>query len=162
MSSRESAFIADTICAACLSGLLVFGGPFSYAQSREPQTPEGKLAEVAGIYLGVMEYARVLKQSQCAYALRRSFPSFDELLRKEIMPAFSPAARRELEATINNLKPTLARQAQQFVGDIITAAQKDLDPKTGCGVAAGMLAAIGSQAAERWASAKVQYGWKER
>lgn len=67
-----------------------------------------------------------------------------------------------MEAEMRKLKPTLERQAQKFVGDMITATQKDLDPKTGCGVAAGMLAAIGSQAAERWSSAKLQFGWKER
>lgn len=161
MSSRDFALIGHVMWIACLYGLLSFGRP-SFAQSREAQTPEGKLAEVAGIYLGVIEYVRVLKQSQCAYAFRRTFPSFDEVLRKEIMPAFSPAARGEVEATISKLKPTLGRQAQKFVGDMITAAQKDLDPKTGCGVAAGMLAAIGSQAGERWSSAKLQFGWKER
>lgn len=133
-----------------------------FAQNSAPNTPAGKLARAAGTYLGVIEYARVLKQSQCAYAFRRSLASFDELVRKEIIPAFSPGARREAEETIYKLRPTLERQAQQYVGDIIFSAQRDLDPKTGCGVAAGMLSAIGSQANERWESEKQQYGWKER
>jgi len=161
MAHTISVYISDNARLYVFAALLLFM-PLAFAQIGEPKTPEGKLARSAGTYLGVIEYVRVLKQSDCAYAFRRTFPSFNEVLRKEILPAFPPADRNEVEATMNKMKPALARQAQEFVADIITTAKKDLDPKTGCGVAAGMLAAIGSQASEGWNSAKRQYGWKER
>lgn len=148
-----------------LSLLLAFLFTIPYiavGQTARPETPEEKLAQSAGVYLGAIEYVRVLKQSSCGYAFRRTFPPIDEVLRKEILPAFSPTAQKEVEASFGSMKPALARQAQKFVGEIIAAEKKELDPKTACGVAAGMLGGIGSQAFGQWKSAKSQYGWKGR
>jgi hypothetical protein len=130
------------------------------AQSGEPQTAEGKLARSASTYLGAIEYIRVFKRSDCAYALPKNFPSLEVVLQREVLPAFPPAARSEMETQITKMKSALERQAQDHVGSILAAAKKDLDAKTACGVAAGMLATIGSQALEGWNSAKMQYGWR--
>ncbi len=144
----------------CLSALAISLATF--AQIPQPTTPEGHLARSAGAYLGTIEYIRVFKLSDCAYALPKKFPSLDEILQKEVLPAFPPAARSEMETQMNKMKPALAHQAQEHVGTMIAAAKKDLDAKTACGIAAGMLATIGSQALEGWNSTKLQYGWRGR
>ena len=128
------------------------------AQSNEPKTPEGKLAAKAGPYLASAEYIKVFKQSKCAYALKKKFPTLNELLVAEVLPAFTKEGAAELKSAIEQSHPTIEKQAKEIVGKMIYAAQKEHDEKTGCGVAAGLLAGIGSRTQDEWNIAKKQYG----
>ena len=130
----------------------------AHAQSNEPKTPEGKLAAKAGPYLASTEYVKVFKQSKCAYALKKKFPTLNELLVAEILPAFTKEGRAELKSAIEQSHPTIEKQAKEIVGKMIYAAQKDHDEKTGCGVVAGLLAGIGARTQDEWNIAKKQYG----
>lgn len=131
------------------------------ADPNAPQTPEGKMAESAGAYLGSLEWLRVFKHSDCAYVLHKNFPSVEVALTSEILPAFPPNLRNEVAKSMREIRPELAGQAENYVGSMIAAAQKDYDRKTGCGFVAGMLGCISARTYEKWVADKQRYGWKK-
>lgn len=132
------------------------------SQSDAPQTPLGKLALTAGTYLGSLEYMRVFKSTDCGYVLTRDFPSLDQALVGEIIPAFPPEARSEVVNSMRENRPVLSRQATEYVNMMVAAAKKDHDRNTGCGLIAGVLAGIYSRTYEDWSANKIRYGWKGR
>jgi hypothetical protein len=149
-------------CSVCLAVLIAFSVS-AHSQAIAPQTPLlGVLAESAGAFLGSLEYIRVFKSSDCGYALTRSFPSTDEALAGEVMPAFPPDARSEVAKSMREIRPELSRQANQNVGKMLWAVKQDHDRNTACGLLAGTLAGVYGRAYDTWSLDKKRYGWKGR
>ena len=129
----------------------------SLGQLEAPTTPLGTLARRAGAYLGVLEYLRVFKASDCGYALKRTFPSFDEALANEVSPEFPSDAREELSRSMSSAKPEVLRQAKAYVSDAVAALKRDHDRNTACGLAAGNLASTVGQTYDSWVDEKKRF-----
>ncbi|WKJ89104.1 hypothetical protein QZJ86_13860 [Methylomonas montana] len=119
------------------------------------------LARSAGSYLGIFEYIRVFKYSNCGYTMPKSFPSVDEVLVSEVIPVIQPEYRDEIKTSLISIKPELSKQANEIVSGMIASARKDYDDKTACGVAASIMGDIHGRASQKWESDKAKYGWKE-
>ena len=133
------------------------------SQDNPPQTPLGILARSAGAFLGSLEYMRVFKSSDCGYALKKTYPSLDQTLVGEVLPAFPPGEARDgMAKSIQENRSALSQQANIFVGQILAAAKQDHDRNTACGFIAGTLAGVSGRAYDGWSANKMQYGWKGR
>ncbi len=130
------------------------------AETASPGSPMVVLARSAGAFVGATEYIRAFKASDCGYALKKSFPSYDALFQSEVLSSFPPTYRDEVVRGMKVSKPEVSRQANEYVQGMITAAKKDHDHRTACGLIAATIAGVYSNAQEKWLSNKASYGWK--
>lgn len=115
-----------------------------------PVTPAGALARKAGVVLGAANYIRVYKLSDCAYALPQPFPSPEELLAREVLPALPESFRAEIMTSLEGVRAISDQQAQAFVAEAFKGISKQLDRRTKCGLVGGLLVGVFSRALDDW------------
>ena len=128
----------------------LFSGSIRSQSVEPPVTPAGALSRKAGVVLGAANYIRVYKLSDCAYALPRAFPSPEDILYKEVLPAFPEAFRSELKASLEGARAILDQQAHAFVAKAFKGVGTQLDRRTTCGLVGGLLVGIFSRAFDDW------------
>lgn len=127
------------------------------AQTEPPSTPAGALSRKAGVLLGAADYLQVFKSSKCGYALSKAIPTAEELLTREVVPAFPDALKLQVKTTFEGMKAERSRLADHYVAETLREARKGRDERTACGVAGGMLLGIFASATEGWAAQKAAY-----
>ena len=134
-----------------------FGAASATRSVEPPRTPIGALARKAGALLGAAETVRVYKQTDCAYALPRSFPSADQLWRDEIFPAIPAGHKDEFSKLLESLRPLLKRQADTMVAESFRSVSGKLDRKTVCGLVGGVLATVFGRATDEFQEQKMAF-----
>lgn len=151
--TERSPWLRHMKCRAALAAVTVstlFSGSIRSQSVEPPVTPAGALSRKAGVVLGAANYIRVYKLSDCAYALPRAFPSPEDLLSREVLPAFPEAFRSELKASLEGARVISDQQAQAFVANAFKGVGTQLDRRTTCGLVGGLLVGIFSRALDDW------------
>jgi hypothetical protein len=121
------------------------------------RTPLGFLARRAGAYLGVTEYIRVFKTTDCGYALKRNFPTFETALQDEVISTFPLEFRGEVAKSMKGARQEVLNQANLYVNEMVDSLKREHDRNTACGLAAGNLASVFAQAHANWVVEKRRY-----
>lgn len=121
-----------------------------------PKTPSERLARSAGTYLGSIEYLRAIKTStECRSVLTAVVvPNFDNVMEKEILPAFNIAERNSIRNEFLAAKKQIAEEAGRQVSRILRESfSKNENHDTVCGMIAGTLGATVARSKDQWQTA---------
>jgi|GEM_PF-5423662 len=113
-----------------------------------------RFGRVAGVYIGIHNYIATFKKGRCGYAMKKAFPTGEEVLEKEVVPLLPPKDRLVLKVPFSQAYRQSLMQSFTVVPEMIRAAEAQQDHKTACGIVAGMLSTMGSRALEDWESVR--------
>lgn len=137
--------------ALSINAVVAFGQTGSPLNSTPATQPEPRnLAEAAGKYIASVEQLRYFKSSFCGYALKRAVPTYEDVAREEIIPAFPEEHRAEVSRVLSNLKSDASSQSQALFNSLYAYYTKTegLDRNTACGMMASVFITTRKLAAE--------------
>lgn len=141
------------IATRALLALMVLACHTANGQS---ESQEFRMGVAAGAYVAAVENVRILKTTECGYALPAPIPSFDKILESEVLPAFPQAQRAQLSDILRNAQQQTAANSRQSVTALIIESRKNSGKSTACGIAAGVLTSKAAQLYEAWNTLKAQ------
>lgn len=109
---------------------------FGFAQ----ETRVERIARAAGTLLAANEHLKFFVSTKCGYAIKVPVQTTSTILESIVIPGFPVEHRGELRSEFSKLLPTIQKQSQQQVPELIARAIRITDEKTGCGYVAGVLA----------------------
>lgn len=109
-----------------------------------------KISRAAGGFIGAAEYIEAFKNTECGYALPKPYKSSTKLLEQDVLINIPEIYHDELRAMWRYTMDDVKDQANKYIRVLLAGSKNGQDPKTACGIAAGMVTCLYGQFEDRW------------